>query len=300
MKSADTIQDVKSNVLSIVGRDNHSGLTKDRDILMSILGGEFSSIDHYEEKKREICIFTEIVDSRYYGKYNILIPNQEWFFRGWIKELKNFQAIWVKTWLAYKIFKPMHPNVKYIGFTSVDMYREVEKVRECFHTQGRSSDKGTELLMQWHPQAPFMHMISKNNVKRAVNVRMYTTRLEQEYFELLANRCLIHVCPSTMEGFGHYINEAKSMGNVVVTTDAAPMNELIKDSRFLCRVVGAEHKPSCLGTWTRTNYKELHQTIQNILKLELEEIGQANRREFLEQNLTFKETLSYEYSQISI
>lgn len=297
----DLKNDVKNNaMLTVVGRDNNSGLTKDRDIILNVLGGEFASIDHYESKERDICIFTEIVDPRFYGKYNILIPNQEWFFRGWIKELKNYQAIWCKTWLSYKIFKPMHPNVKYIGFTSMDMYREVEKVRECFHAQGKSSDKGTLLLMQWHNHNPMLHLLSKKHIKRQQNVKNYVQRLDQDYYETLSNRCLIHVCPSTMEGFGHYINEAKSMGNVVITTNAAPMNELIKDSRFLCNVVSAEHKASCLGTYTWTNYKEIHRILHEVLRMDLEEIGKQNRAEFLEQDLTFKQTIKDEYSKISL
>lgn len=298
MDISNDVQNNATTMLTIVGRDNNSGLTKDRDILLSILGGEFASIDHYEDKKREICIFTEIVDPRFYGKYNILIPNQEWFFRGWIKELRNYQAIWVKTKLAYQIFSSMHPNVKYIGFTSVDMFKDVPKKVECFHAQGKSSDKGTELLMQWHKNMPVLNLLSKKHIKRLPNLRMYVNRLEQAEYETLANQSLIHVCPSTMEGFGHYINEAKSMGNVVITTDAAPMNELITDKRFLCKVMSAEHKTSCLGTYTRTTYAEIHRVISEVLFLDLGEIGQNNRKEFLKQDKEFKETIKYEYSKI--
>lgn len=37
----------------------------------------------------------------------------------------------------------------------------------------------------------------------------------------------IHVCASEREGFGHYINEARAAGALVVSTDHPPMNELI-------------------------------------------------------------------------
>ena len=41
------------------------------------------------------------------------------------------------------------------------------------------------------------------------------------------NRCAVHLCPSSYEGFGHYINEARSVGAFIVTTNAQPMNELV-------------------------------------------------------------------------
>jgi glycosyltransferase involved in cell wall biosynthesis len=285
--------------VSIIGRDNNSGLTKDRDILLGIIpNSQFRSIDHFHPPEPGVSIFTEIIDVRYLNDYNILIPNQEWFFRGWIKELKKFQAIWVKTHLAYQIFSSMHPNVKYIGFTSIDMYREVEKKHICFHAQGKSSDKGTEFLMKWDKELPYINVLSHKLSILRPNLRTWRNRLPQDEYEILANESLIHVCPSTMEGFGHYINEAKSMGNVVVTTDSAPMNELITDKRFLCKVVSADQKDSCLGTWTRTNSEEINNTVKGILDLDLIEIGKQNRTEFLKQDADFKERLKYELSKI--
>jgi glycosyltransferase involved in cell wall biosynthesis len=38
----------------------------------------------------------------------------------------------------------------------------------------------------------------------------------------------MHVCPSVREGFGHYINEGRAVGALVVTTDHPPMNELVQ------------------------------------------------------------------------
>ena len=40
----------------------------------------------------------------------------------------------------------------------------------------------------------------------------------------------VHVCPSMVEGWGQYIDEGRRAGAVVVTLDAAPMNELIDAS----------------------------------------------------------------------
>jgi len=47
------------------------------------------------------------------------------------------------------------------------------------------------------------------------------------------------LCPSNMEGFGHYINQARAAGALVLSTDAPPMNELIDNtSGVLVRIDG--------------------------------------------------------------
>lgn len=43
----------------------------------------------------------------------------------------------------------------------------------------------------------------------------------------LQNRIGLHLVPSETEGFSHSLNEARSVGAVVLTADAAPMNELV-------------------------------------------------------------------------
>ena len=282
-------------MITIIGHNNNSGLTKDifiiTDILSKICKVEFRDTSNKLEplsNDNEICIFLESVDRRYYGKYNILIPNQEWFFRKWINELRNFQTIFVKTKIAYQLFSNVHNNVHYIGFTSFDMYKDVEKVKECFHTQGNSVDKGTEILTDWNISMPKLNIISKNEIIKP-NVNFIGNKLNDSEFIDTANRNLIHICPSTVEGWGHYINEAKSMANVVVTTNARPMSELITDSRFLCEVVDAEMKLNSLGKWTRTNIKKIESVLSNIIDLDLIEIGKQNRIEFLENDKEFKE-----------
>jgi len=284
-------------MITIIAHNNNSGLTKDIIILTDILSkiGKVEFRDNSDKLEplsddNEICIFLESLDRRYYGKYNILIPNQEWFFREWIQELVNFQSIFVKTKIAYQIFSNVHNNVHYIGFTSFDMYKDVEKVKECFHTQGKSINKGTEILTNWNISMPKLNIISKSQIINP-NVNFIGNRLDDSEFIDMANRNLIHICPSTVEGWGHYINEAKSMANVVVTTNARPMSELITDSRFLCEVVDVETRFNKLGKWSITNIQKIESVLSNIIDLDLIEIGKQNRIEFLENDKEFKERL---------
>jgi len=66
--------------------------------------------------------------------------------------------------------------------------------------------------------------------KRRVDSANVAHRLEyidDAALRRLQNRSLFHLCPSEMEGFGHYLNEALSAGAIVLATDGAPMNELV-------------------------------------------------------------------------
>lgn len=49
--------------------------------------------------------------------------------------------------------------------------------------------------------------------------------LEQDTLDFFANKVGITICPSMMEGYGHYINEARCRKSVIVTIDKQPMNE---------------------------------------------------------------------------
>ncbi|GAB9476764.1 hypothetical protein Gpo141_00013822, partial [Globisporangium polare] len=48
------------------------------------------------------------------------------------------------------------------------------------------------------------------------------------------------LCTSRMEGYGHYINQARVSGGVILTSDGAPMNELVTSSDMGV-LVEAEH-----------------------------------------------------------
>jgi hypothetical protein len=61
------------------------------------------------------------------------------------------------------------------------------------------------------------------------NLILYTKSLAYEELLGLQQSSGVHLCPSREEGFGHYINEARALGALVMTTNWAPMNELVQD-----------------------------------------------------------------------
>ena len=65
------------------------------------------------------------------------------------------------------------------------------------------------------------------------NTKYIETRLSDKDLIELMNQCGIHICTSETEGFGHYINEAKSCQSIVISIDSKPMNELVNDNTAL-------------------------------------------------------------------
>lgn len=66
-------------------------------------------------------------------------------------------------------------------------------------------------------------------LERKGNVYLARHILPAEAIADLANAAAVHLCPSPTEGWGHIVNNARAVGAVVITSDAAPMNELVDD-----------------------------------------------------------------------
>ena len=112
------------------------------------------------------------------------------------------------------------------------------------HTAGTSNLKGTRQLVQcWvsEPSLPPLDVYIDNgafdasvngDLKKSmqhsrsplhVNVGM----VERSVFANMTAEAAFFMCPGLSGGYGHYINQARAAGAVVITTDLPPMNELI-------------------------------------------------------------------------
>ncbi|GLD92463.1 hypothetical protein PINS_up000996 [Pythium insidiosum] len=113
------------------------------------------------------------------------------------------------------------------------------------HVAGSSSQKGTARVLRcWlsRPDLPAIDVfVTQHNYNRLFsdefdqelqrgghdNVRLHVGQLDAATFGRHIAAASVFLCPSYMEGYGHYINQARATGGLVVTTDAAPMNELV-------------------------------------------------------------------------
>ncbi len=288
-------------IINIYTSLNGVGLEQDANILKGILSKHTCYILDYIKRQRcftngdyalhlEIPRYDEIEKNR----VNILIPNAEWFDPKWLPKIKQFDMVFCKTFHAVEVFKKFHPNCVYTGFTSNDMFLDVAKDKRLLHIEGKSMLKNTDALIsayQMRPELDKCYAISSRNTGKHNGLDFFE-RLPYDKLKVLLNACLIHICPSMYEGFGHYINEARSTGAVIITTDRAPMNEFITDKRFL--VEGQRARLHNLVPLFRVNPIDLANKIQSVCAMDFEElkaIGMENRKEFLKLDLLFKENI---------
>ena len=288
-------------IINIYTSLNGVGLEQDANILKGILSKHTCYILDYIKRQRcftngdyalhlEIPRYDEIEKNR----VNILIPNAEWFDPKWLPKIKQFDMVFCKTFHAVEVFKKFHPNCVYTGFTSNDMFMDVAKDKKLLHVEGKSMLKNTDALIsayQLHPELPNCLAISSRNTGKYNGLEFFE-RLPYEKLKVLLNACLIHICPSMYEGFGHYINEARSTGAVILTTDRPPMNEFITDKRFL--VEGQRARVHNLVPLFKVNTIDLSNKIQAVFNMDFEElrqIGIENRKKYLQLDTFFKDKL---------
>jgi len=248
----------------VITRDNSVGLTRDLQLVAQVLRDTGRTVDcvGYGGSKLgnrlralrlrlaariagpvPVQLFLERVypECLPAGRRNLLIPNPEWFRSRWQPWLPRFDRVLCKTRHAVAIFDALGCTTRYVGFTSEDrLDATVPRERAFFHLAGRSQAKGTQVLMDaWrrHPEWPHLTVVQSAKTAQpgtpAPNVTHLTGYVEDAELRRLQNAHAFHICPSEAEGFGHLLMEGLSTGAVLLTTDGAPMHELVTPERGL-------------------------------------------------------------------
>lgn len=269
-----------------------------------------------------------------------LMANQEFFFLDYFNQV---DVILAKTRYAEKLLSDYleksnlsRPQIAYVGHTSLLQGSPNLITKDwdlCVHFAGKSPYKGTKLLIEvWQENRGFRHLVpnsclvitcregcwsrvncdlewySEGNYwsDPATGLQIYSY-LDEAKTQELKRTAGVFICPSTMEGYGHYINEGLANAAVVITTDFPPMNELVVEETFL--VPPAREYPS----WQELGFhgfflplfdlhlpgskactpdrSSLFATIATYLSLTREakiKLGQANYNSYLKQQRDFK------------
>ena len=231
------------------------------------------------------------------ARYNVLLPHPEWFLDSDRALLPRIDAVFAQTRHAIAIFEQLGQRVLYTGFTSEDRRDgAVPRERAFFHLAGRSQHKGTvRLLALWRKQPEWPRLTVVQNPKSATpgasaaNIDHRIDYLDDAALQRLQNAHWFHLCPSETEGYGHYLVEAMGIGAVVLTTDAAPMNEFITSARGL-RVACTRSGRQNLATTHYFDEAAMEQAVAQAIALgdaDLARLGNAARTWFADNARAF-------------
>ena len=252
-------------------------------------------------------IHPDLVDS---SRYNIYIPNLEFMSRTDVHHIRHVHMVVAKTHQAFSVLKQMFPtlHISHWGWTSRDRLIEGSSTTRdgYLHVKGVSRFKNSQALLNtWlkHPEWPELHVVCHGNignngymelnvpfVQIAPNIKLTQRRMSDEELTNLMNAYNKHICCSVQEGFGHYINEAKSCQAAIVSTDGEPMNELIQDDINGVLVHTQRSTRVGLGTCYDMSEEELTRAIERMHHLDsqrITEMGVRNRHEYMEAQQAF-------------
>ena len=297
--------------INIVTADNGVGLTNTSAIIRDVLvdDGHDAHVHTYEESpsgtpRYHLTLFLERIIPAWLdvAERNAFVPNQEWFGEQEREQLGRIDDVLCKTRYAAAIFRELGCRTHELGFTSRDRGASgIEPAYDrFFHLAGHSSQKGTgAVVAAWnaHPQWSELCLVQHPPFARddvtAHNIRYVTAYLDDDALGDEQRRHGVHLCPSEAEGWGHSIVEAMSCAALVVTTDAPPMNELVRDDRGVL-VPYARRQPQGVGTNYHVDPEALSAAVEHVLQMDAGErraLGQAARGWYEENDHAFRSRL---------
>ena len=254
---------------------NQTGLSQDADLLQGIW---FSADDTVKFRRilnaqpecpeAEMNVFLEVLNPSLftYAARNVLIPNPEWTYKTWIPYLASLDEIWCKTQEAVEIFKDLHPNVKYIGWTSIAKgIPEKKNFHKALVLTGKNIYRHPQLIVDAYALAvakdmklPELHIVYDGTRLRvdvpevlSSKIVLHSSTLKQGEYDLLVQECGLAICCSGAEGFGHAVNEAASTGSVLLLNDILPFKDFGYETVWVKTEQTVPH-PECLGVICKT------------------------------------------------
>lgn len=245
----------------------------------------------------DINVHVERVFTRFlgYARYNVLVPNQEWCRPETLDHLGSIDSVWCKTRHAQEIFGRLHPGARYIGWTSEDCrVTSVKMERGTFlHVGYRKRGTGA-VIEAWrrHPEWPPVTLLTRAerpDAENLSNVHHVREHLPRKEFLRLLNASEIQLRLTEMEGWGHSLVEAMSCGRLVLTTNGAPMNEIVTPERGVL-VAPSGSEPHHLGTCYDIDVDDLCAKVEHVLGMsqaERDAFGRAARAWYEENDRAF-------------
>lgn len=290
---------------------------------------DWKQLSKWIEKNNIECIFfneqTELENVyRIKLKYPHIILGTyvDYYKEDTIEDFDIFDFLICNTRRHYNVFR-WHPNSYYVPWgvdTELIKYNEYSnKNKELvfFHSMGMSPRKGTKELINSFIKGEFYKKNSKLIIHTQVDISHLIKKEEASNYNIeIINETVslpglyhlgdVYVYPTTLDGLGLTIYEALAAGLPVITTDCAPMNEIISDingklvkvEEFRCRK-DAYYWPLSIVN-ENSLIEQMNFYVENIDKIN---IYRYNARKFAQEKLDIKtrtETINEIFESASV
>ena len=250
-----------------------------------------------------------------------------------VRENRKSDAVLCKTRACVTAFSDLSQTVHYVGFTSLPpIPQSVHSMNyDVFlHVAGKSPMKNSVVVLAaWlaHPEWPPLIIVadlSENinwvedatgldlrtfvisrleDIKSAGNILVKSHELPDDELHKLQTTSGVHICTSGAEGFGHYINEARAVGALVVTTNHAPMNELVDSESGILVEPTLIDRASILGLtkFAALTQSALEAAVEGILAMSPEQrrrLGVRSKERFHRETGAFAAAVANVFGQI--
>jgi len=273
-----------------------------------------------EAKTLDFCLHLESLNINLLkrSKTNALLPYPEHFFS--IDNIDKVDYILCASELCRNLFLDLKYlynfsyEVIYISSTSsIPSKIDIRNLNyeKFLHLSGVSPLKNTRTVLEtWlsEPNFPELNLVCLDRqeyrscfrecadliskAQKSKNIKIVSQKLsELDKFNLQSN-CGFAICPSEAESFGHYINEAKGFGSIVISTNYPPMNELIRpDFGFLLNSTSKTERGFFSIPLQTFKHVELKRLVNLSINLPLEkkiQMSQNARNSFIKNELFCK------------
>jgi hypothetical protein len=289
---------------------NGIGLETDARLLEGVLqewGHEVAraQYDQANSATFDLCIWLEVFNAHLLclAPRHYIFCNPEWTKPENIRPIqRHCERVFAKTRDGEKSLRELFPNVTYTGFLTEDRNdNRIARNPSCLHIGGNSGFRGTaEVISTWREYRywdenvlPELTVVTNSKMvspEPTPGVTFYK-RVSDEEIKHLQNSHLFHLYPSAYEGWGQSLHEAQSVGAVILTTRAGPMQEL--NAPF--EVPAISSRRNNLGVLYEVSPRDIRERVPEMLKQPSHEIARMSleaRLRFEQGNKAFREAFS--------
>lgn len=300
--------------INIISFHNHHSLSADVEVIAYCLRKfyknkklffNFFNFQETQGQVADINIFVSVCNNFFikYAPINMLIIDPHKFDEAWIPYLSKFNHILGKTDFCVSLLREKIPNLKNIGWKTLDCYENIEKNYDSFlYVCGLSRFRQLSTILElWKPEYPKLHILCGKHYlknfeiekKEQENITYQEEFLPPDKFLKLINSYGIHLCLSSASSFSNTLQNCLSVKSVPIAMDNVLNKNFISHqvSGFLVKCRKKKKLKNNYGSEYLIDPDSFHQTIENIISLDeikLEEIAEKGKKDFRQSDRAFE------------